>query len=114
MAEKQTLASCIKRYRTRAKLSQTELATFVGVSQTTITHLETGARTRPRAITLLKIADALGVSVTDLVGRSEAELMGKVRTEKVESREELRLLAAFRALSPQQRIVAFRLIKALK
>lgn len=97
-----------------AGLSQTELATFVGVTQSTITHLETGARTKPRAVTLLKMADALGVSVTDLIGKSEADLMGRVRTEMVESREELRFLAAFRALSPQQRTVAFRLIKALK
>lgn len=97
-----------------AGLSQTELASFVGVSQTAITLLETGSRTKPRAVTLLKISEALGVSVTDLMGQSEAALMGKVRTEKVESREELRLLAAFRSLSPQQRTVAFRLIKALK
>jgi transcriptional regulator with XRE-family HTH domain len=110
----QTLASRIRRYRKLAKLSQTELATFVGVSQTAITLLETGARTKPRAVTLLKMAEALGVSVTDLMGKSEADLMGEARTEKVGSREELRLLAAFRALSSQQRTVAFRLIKALK
>lgn len=48
-------------------LTQAELARVTGLSSGHIAMLLSGARTRPSAATLLKIARALGVGVEDLM-----------------------------------------------
>jgi len=56
-----TIAERIKSARLRRKLTQSQLAKDVGISQGTIGNLESGTRERPRD--LLSIALALGVNV---------------------------------------------------
>ncbi|MDR4467085.1 MAG: helix-turn-helix transcriptional regulator [Nitrospira sp.] len=46
---------------------QTDLAQKARVTQALISQLETGKKTRPSVVPLLRIANALGVSVDELV-----------------------------------------------
>jgi transcriptional regulator with XRE-family HTH domain len=59
----------LRRLRKRKGLTQQELAKHAGVSQYTITEIETGRRD-PRPSTLRKLADALGVEVADIFQES--------------------------------------------
>ncbi len=60
----------LRHIRERAGLSQPELSGLTGVAQGTISDIELGKR-KPRGRTLRKLAQALGVQVTDLLGESE-------------------------------------------
>ena len=64
MIEKQ-----LKGLRKKAGWSQQKLAEEAGVSYNTITKIEQGAATMPTIQTMIKIADAFGVSLDELVGR---------------------------------------------
>jgi len=55
----------LKELRTRRGWSQRELAKRAGVQHVTIVHLEAGAS--PRLDTLVKLAQAFGVKVTQLL-----------------------------------------------
>ena len=55
----------IKAERNRRNLPQTEFGVLVGLSQATITAIETGKQI-PSAINLYLIAKALGVSIDEL------------------------------------------------
>src|SRR5688572_23809274 len=68
--EGKALGLRIRRYRIDKGLNQTELATAAGLSKTYISELESGAGRRPSADVLLRISDALGVTIADLLGRS--------------------------------------------
>ncbi len=59
----------IRRYREDKRLTQTALADAAGLSKTYLSELESGAGRRPSGDVLLRIADALGVSIADLLGR---------------------------------------------
>ena len=61
----------LKRVRRLRGLSQQELAALSGVSQYTITEIETGRR-EPRPSTLRKLARALDVEVADFFQESKA------------------------------------------
>lgn len=54
-------------YRADRGWSQATLVEKSGVSGATIAHIETGANTRPRRITLMRIAQAFGVSLDDFL-----------------------------------------------
>ena len=56
--------------RIKRKLSQEELAKRVGVSQPSIAQYETGAAV-PRLYVAVKLANALGVKIDDLVNGKE-------------------------------------------
>ena len=62
------LQTVIKRLRQAKGLSQRALAARVGVSAAYITMLERGKKTNPSLPTLRKLAKALGVPVTELLG----------------------------------------------
>jgi transcriptional regulator with XRE-family HTH domain len=62
------LSGMIKRQRTELGLSQRELAKRVRVSDAYITQLETRERINPSLHVLKKLAQALKVTVADLVG----------------------------------------------
>ncbi len=64
-----TLGLRIRRFRIEKGLIQTELASAAELSKTYISELESGAGRRPSAEVLLRIADALGVTIGDLLGR---------------------------------------------
>lgn len=57
----------LKRYRRGSGLTQKELAQKAGVTQSTVTQIETGTIAEPRPRTLTKLANALGVTPTDLL-----------------------------------------------
>lgn len=60
----------LARWRTAAALSQRELAAIAGVSHVTIARLEGGHDAHPR--TIRKLAAALEVTPTDLMGQPPA------------------------------------------
>jgi len=65
--ELSTIAKNIKKYRDKLGVSQDKLSKLAGVTLHTIAKIETGSTPDPRIETLRKIADALGVSVDDLI-----------------------------------------------
>lgn len=62
-----TIAINIKKYRACLGISQDKLSKLAGVTLHTIAKIETGSTPDPRIETLRKIADALSVSVDDLI-----------------------------------------------
>jgi transcriptional regulator with XRE-family HTH domain len=70
-----TLGQRIKRLRKEQGLSQERVARAADISLNVFNRLETGAVTNPHFDTVLAIADALGVSVAELIG--EPVLTGK-------------------------------------
>jgi len=63
------IANKIKELRKKSGWSQQKLADKAGVSYNTVTKIEQGAATMPTIQTMIKIADAFGVSLDQLVGR---------------------------------------------
>jgi len=63
------IARRIKDLRKKSGWSQQKLAEKAGVSYNTITKIEQGAATMPTIQTMIKIADAFGISLDELVGR---------------------------------------------
>ncbi|MFR5438804.1 MAG: helix-turn-helix domain-containing protein [Monoglobus pectinilyticus] len=57
----------LKKFREHLGLSQEELANIIGVRQSTVGMWENGSN-KPRHSTLLKLAEALKVSVDELTG----------------------------------------------
>ena len=62
-----TIAKNIKKYRNKMGISQDKLSKLAGITLHTITKIESGATPDPRIETIKKIADALGVSVDNLL-----------------------------------------------
>jgi transcriptional regulator with XRE-family HTH domain len=58
----------IKKLRTDRGLTQEQVAQKAGVTKNYITMLETGARKTPSLPVLKRLAKALGVPVTELLG----------------------------------------------
>ena len=63
------LSKRIKSLRKKARWSQQKLAEKAGLSYNAITKIEQGAAKQPTIQTIIKIADAFGVSLDELVGR---------------------------------------------
>jgi transcriptional regulator with XRE-family HTH domain len=61
----------LREWRERAALSQTELASMIGSTQTTISRIERGYPARPT--TTRRLATALRVRPADLMADAEAE-----------------------------------------
>lgn len=57
----------IKEYRLLRKLTQGELAERAGVTRTTICNIENGTQRDVKAGNLKRIAEALGVEMTELI-----------------------------------------------
>jgi len=64
---KSTIGKNIKKYREKIGISQDKLSKLAGITLHTITKIECGATPDPRIETVKKIADALGVSVDELL-----------------------------------------------
>ena len=64
------LSKRVKDYRKKKNLTQQKLAEKTGLSFNTITKIEQGIGDSPTLKTLIKLADALGVGLDELVGRS--------------------------------------------
>lgn len=65
--DKVTIAKNIKKYRAKRGISQDKLSKLAALTLHTITKIESGATPDPRIETVKKIADALGVSIDDLM-----------------------------------------------
>ncbi len=63
------LAENIKRIRKKKGLTQEKLARLADISNNTLVKIEMGMAKEPTITTVTKIADALGISIDDLVGR---------------------------------------------
>ncbi len=61
------IAKNIKKHRAKLGISQDKLSKLAGITLHTITKIESGATPDPRIETVKKIADALGVSIDDLM-----------------------------------------------
>ena len=61
------LSQNIKKLRKQHKLSQEELAKRAGVTYSTLIKIESGTNKNPTIRTLKKIADALKVSLDELI-----------------------------------------------
>ena len=74
----------IKRFRTDRGMTATQLANAAGVSKSYLSALENGDGTqrRPSAKTLYSLASAMGVAMSDLLGRP---IITQPRTERPES-----------------------------
>lgn len=67
----------MKAGREATGLSQQQLAERSGLSMSVITGVEQGRRTNPTLSTLLAIANTLGMTLDELVGRSRDRAKGK-------------------------------------
>lgn len=65
--EKSTIAKNVKKYRKKLGISQDKLSKLSNVTYNTIIKIESGATYNPPVGTLKQIADALGVSIDDLM-----------------------------------------------
>lgn len=63
------IAQRLKQLRNKAGWSQQKLAEKAGLSYNVITKIEQGAAKMPTIQTMIKLADAFGVSLDELVGR---------------------------------------------
>lgn len=95
----------LKQLRKQAGLSQRQLANFVGVSMAAVSCWETGTREVPAGDNLVRLAQALGLDPAEVI---------KVDGKNATPRNEVQLLAAFRALSERRQLEAIRLVEALK
>ena len=67
MPKRSTISENIKKYRAKLGISQDRLSKLSDVTYNTIIKIESGATCNPRVETLKKIADALKVSIDDLM-----------------------------------------------
>ncbi len=61
------LARNIKKYRSQQKISQDKLSKLANVTLHTLAKIESGATADPRIETVNRIANALGVTLDDLM-----------------------------------------------
>lgn len=94
----------IKQLRKEAGLSQKQLADLVGVSKAAVSCWETGVRGVPAGDNLVRLAETLGLDPAEIM-----KVDGKSFNQN-----EVRLLAAFRALSKERQLEAVKLVEALK
>ncbi|MFC4906168.1 helix-turn-helix domain-containing protein [Actinomadura gamaensis] len=71
MPETSTIGTNLKRIRRERAMSQEGLAERAGLSRDTVAKLEQGRRQGERTTTLMKLATALDVDLTELTGRRE-------------------------------------------
>jgi transcriptional regulator with XRE-family HTH domain len=71
-AETRELGQNLRHLRERRGLTQAELGTRAGMAAASVSHFETGQRL-PSLDSLVKLADALEVSVDTLLGRTPIE-----------------------------------------
>lgn len=94
--------------RERANLSQAQLAKLCGISQPSLSDLESGKSRSLRGKTLLRLADALGQSPEWLAGGG-----GKADAFSPRSPDEENFLADFRRLTAAEKKIVLRMLRAL-
>lgn len=99
------LALRIKRLRTASGLTQGQLGELIGISGAAVGRWETG-EFLPKGRYVATLARALGIDV--------AALLGETPTSIDDLAEEVQMLAAFRALPKERKLIAIKLLEALK
>jgi transcriptional regulator with XRE-family HTH domain len=66
------LAENIRKLRQKKKLAQEKLARLADISTATLVKIEAGVAKEPTITTVMKIANALDVSIDELVGRENS------------------------------------------
>lgn len=69
MSREYSISKKIKEFRLKAGMSQNKLARETGFSVNSIANIERGITKEPSIYTIIKIADVIGVSLDELVGR---------------------------------------------
>lgn len=110
----------IREVRKSRGMSQDELAELANLNRVTVTKYEAG-RVEPGAQALVRIADALDVSVDELLGRTEPSATMKEENDIWEIREQLRrdpntrlLFSAAKNAQPSHIRAAAAMLKALE
>lgn len=65
------LAKRLKQLRKKTGWSQQKLAEKAGLSYNVITKIEQGVAKKPTIQTMIKLADAFGITLDELVGRDK-------------------------------------------
>lgn len=99
------LAVRIKRLRIASDLTQGQLGELIGISGTAVGRWEAG-EFLPKGRYLAKLARALGIDV--------AALLGETPTSIDDLAEEVQMLAAFRVLPKERKLIAIKLLEALR
>lgn len=71
MAKLTTLGKRLREIRDKRQWSQAELEQKSGIPAVMISQFETGIRKNPSAATLMKLANALAISMDYLIGRTD-------------------------------------------
>lgn len=101
----ESLSVRIKRLRMARDLTQGQLGTLIGISGTAVGRWEAG-EFLPKARYVTKLAQALDVNVAALLGETSESLEDLA--------EEVQMLAAFRVLPKERKLIAIKLLEALK
>lgn len=95
----------IKRLRMARDLTQGQLGALIGISGTAVGRWEAG-EFLPKGRYVTKLAQALDVNVAALLGEASESLEDLA--------EEVQMLAAFRELPKERKLIAIKLLEALK
>lgn len=98
------LAERLKQLRLQRRWSQQELAQRAGLTQPDLCRMEQGRVRQPRLGVLTRVADALGVSLDYLAGRTEAP---RAAVETEEGFRELIKAYANASAAERQQLVAY-------
>lgn len=72
-----SLEKSIKKLRNKLNMSQDQLAKKANIPFSTLVKIEAGYTRNPSMETLIKIADAFGISIDELVGRNKNSINRK-------------------------------------
>ncbi len=72
-----SLEKSIKKLRNKLNMSQDQLAKKANIPFSTLVKIEAGYTRNPSIETLIKIADAFGISIDELVGRNKNSINRK-------------------------------------
>ncbi len=111
------LGIALRNHRRRRRISQADLGAMLGVSDVLVSKWETG-KTRLRLDDLTRLASALGTTIPEMLVHRSTETSQTVNEVKDEAAvlkaQEQELLAAFRAMTLEQRGTALRVVQAIK
>ena len=109
--ETDTLRANIRKYRVINDLTQQEIADMLGVDRTTYSKYESG-KANPQFTNVVKLAEIFGVTVGELCGSNDEELM-EFGDSAAFSTEELRLVYSFRTLAEWRKTEILRMVNRL-
>ena len=103
----------LKELRTAQKLTQQQMADYLGVDRTTYVKYETD-KSEPTFDTLQKLADYFGVTVDFLMGRDTIEKPAATM-EELKNREDMRMLFSLAKGATKEDVMqAVKIIEALR